>query len=384
MNYHNSYTGSVKKKILLRVLVVLVSLIVISALTLAYGNYLKSKAEGTAGSDYSGAGRTHSSDVDGQESEITTSFSKSVEVKSACIVPDSFADEAAQSEAVSAYSDNKYTGITVVLTGRDGYLTYASDAVSSFTKQKSPASKKLDFITSAVSKAHALSMRASAVIFTSEDFSENEKEIKSRVGYVSGGADYYVTKKLKTITAVTKRFYENFDDTAYRGYLEKFNLDENKTVKALSQGMKVKYSLALALSHNADLLILDEPTSGLDPVSREDLLDVFLSLKDDGKTILFSTHVTSDLDKCADDITYIRNGKIFASEPTDTFKEKYKLAFVKKDAFTDDIAACSHGIRRLKDGLSVLISADKADVLNIETTDASLEDIMVHLEKEEL
>lgn len=111
---------------------------------------------------------------------------------------------------------------------------------------------------------------------------------------------------------------------------------------------------------------------------------MFLSLKDDGKTILFSTHVTSDLDKCADDITYIRNGKIFASEPTDTFKEKYKLAFVKKDAFTDDIAACSHGVRRLKDGLSVLISADKAAVLNIETTDASLEDIMVHLEKEEL
>ena len=167
MNYHNSYTGSVKKKILLRVLIVLVSLIVISALTLAYGNYLKSKAEGTAGSDYSGAGRTHSSDVDGQESEITTSFSKSVEVKSACIVPDSFADEAAQSEAVSAYSEGKYTGITVVLTGRDGYLTYASDAVSSFTKQKSPASKKLDFITSAVSKAHALSMRASSVSFKS-------------------------------------------------------------------------------------------------------------------------------------------------------------------------------------------------------------------------
>lgn len=222
------------------------------------------------------------------------------------------------------------------------------------------------------------------VKFFGKDFSENEKEIKSRVGYVSGGADYYVTKKLKTITAVTKRFYENFDDAAYRSYIEKFNLDENKTVKALSQGMKVKYSLALALSHNADLLILDEPTSGLDPVSREDLLDVFLSLKDDGKTILFSTHVTSDLDKCADDITYIRNGKIFASEPTDTFKEKYKLAFVKNDAFTDDIAACSHGVRRLKDGLSVLISANKAAVLNIETTDASLEDIMVHLEKEEL
>jgi len=222
------------------------------------------------------------------------------------------------------------------------------------------------------------------VKFFGKDFSENEKEIKSRIGYVSGGADYYVTKKLKTITAVTKRFYDNFDDAAYRGYLQKFNLDENKTVKALSQGMKVKYSLALALSHNADLLILDEPTSGLDPVSREDLLDVFLTLKDAGKTILFSTHITSDLDKCADDITYIRNGRIFASEQLCEFEKKYKLAHIKKDALTDDVLACSHGIRRLKDGLSVLISADKADILKIETTDASLEDIMVHLEKEEL
>ena len=77
------------------------------------------------------------------------------------------------------------------------------------------------------------------VKFFGKDFSENEKEIKSRVGYVSGGADYYVTKKLKTITAVTKRFYENFDDAAYRGYLERFKLDEYKTVNALSQGMNV-------------------------------------------------------------------------------------------------------------------------------------------------
>ncbi|UKI52254.1 MAG: ABC transporter ATP-binding protein [Clostridium sp.] len=224
------------------------------------------------------------------------------------------------------------------------------------------------------------------VKFFGKDFSENEKEIKSRVGYVSGGADYYVTKKTENDNRRHEEVLRKTLTTRrIAAILKKIQPGRKpKTVKALSQGMKVKYSLALALSHNADLLILDEPTSGLDPVSREDLLDVFLSLKDDGKTILFSTHVTSDLDKCADDITYIRNGKIFASEPTDTFKEKYKLAFVKKDAFTDDIAACSHGVRRLKDGLSVLISADKAAVLNIETTDASLEDIMVHLEKEEL
>lgn len=125
------------------------------------------------------------------------------------------------------------------------------------------------------------------VKFFGKDFSENEKEIKSRVGYVSGGADYYVTKKLKTITAVTKRFYENFDDTAYCGYLEKFNLDENKTVKALSQGMKVKYSLALALSHNADLLILDEPTSGSIPSRARTFWTCSCRLKTTGKQYSF-------------------------------------------------------------------------------------------------
>lgn len=221
------------------------------------------------------------------------------------------------------------------------------------------------------------------VRFFGKDFFENEKEIKSRIGYVSGGADYYVTKKLKTITAVTKRFYDDWDDNEYRKYLKKFNLDENKTVKALSQGMKVKYSLALALSHNADFLILDEPTSGLDPVSREDLLDVFLSLRDEGKTILFSTHLTSDLDKCADDVVYIRNGKIFADEPLDAFKEKYKIVVVKNDE-NKDILVEADGVRRQKDGFSALISADKAKKLQINAIPATLEDIMVHLEKEEL
>ena len=212
----------------------------------------------------------------------------------------------------------------------------------------------------------------------------NETAVKRKTGFVSSGVNYYPNRKLRTITSVTRAFYPDWDEAAYERYMKLFHLDEAKTPAQLSAGMKVKYALALALSHRAELPILDEPTSGLDPVSRDELLDIFMQLSSEGKSILFSTHITSDLDKCADDITYIRNGKIFASEPTDTFKEKYKLAFVKKDAFTDDIAACSHGIRRLKDGLSVLISADKADVLNIETTDASLEDIMVHLEKEEL
>ena len=141
----------------------------------------------------------------------------------------------------------------------------------------------------------------------------HETGIKNRIGYAGGAADYYKRKKLKDIVSVTRIFYDRWDDNEYRKYMEAFSIDENKTVSQLSAGMKVKFSLVLALSHHAEILILDEPTSGLDPVSREELLDTFRFLKDHGVSILFSTHITSDLEKCADDITYIANGRIIAT-----------------------------------------------------------------------
>ena len=109
---------------------------------------------------------------------------------------------------------------------------------------------------------------AGEIRFFGKTFGGNETEIKSRIGFVSGGVHYYTMKKLKAITAVTARFYPAWDEGAYRNYLERFSLDENKTPRELSEGMKVKYALTLALSHGAELLLLDEPTSGLDPVSR--------------------------------------------------------------------------------------------------------------------
>ena len=88
--------------------------------------------------------------------------------------------------------------------------------------------------------------------------------------------------------------------------------------------MKVKYLLALALSHHAKLLILDEPTSGLDPVSRDELLHIFRQIVNDGqKSILFSTHITSDLDRCADDITYLQNGRVLLSAEKQTFLQSF-------------------------------------------------------------
>lgn len=142
------------------------------------------------------------------------------------------------------------------------------------------------------------------------DMKDHESEIKQRIGFAGGEVDYYKKKKIKDIIGTTRRFYENWDDEACRKYMKMFSLDESKTPSELSSGMKVKLNLVMALSHRAELLILDEPTSGLDPVSRDELLEIFKFLKKQGVTILFSTHIISDLEKCADDITYIRNGKI--------------------------------------------------------------------------
>jgi len=158
-----------------------------------------------------------------------------------------------------------------------------------------------------------------SVRFFGMDLAENEQAIKQRIGYAGGAVDYFSRKKIRDIVAVTKLFYGNWDEEAYRRYMEAFSLDEEKAPGQLSEGMKVKLNLTLALSHRAELLILDEPTSGLDPVSRDELLDIFRALRAKGVSILFSTHITSDLDKCADSITYIKKGEILASDTMEAF-----------------------------------------------------------------
>ncbi len=216
------------------------------------------------------------------------------------------------------------------------------------------------------------------------DFFENENACKQQIGFVMGEFNCYAHSRLSVIADVTKRFYDEWDDEAYRGYLNRFKLDERKKVSELSAGMRVKYALALALSHNAKLLILDEPTSGLDPVSRNDLLDVFRSVIEDGtRSILFSTHIISDLEKCADMILYIKNGKILAEDDVESFKSSYLLL----SADADSARACMPyliGYKRNAFGLTGLIRSDDAVKLDgIKTAPADLESIMIYTEQED-
>ena len=161
------------------------------------------------------------------------------------------------------------------------------------------------------------------VVYFGKSLSENENEIKKLIGYSTGTVNWYPRKKLRDIVSVVKNCYDTWDEEAYRKYLALFYLDENKAAVELSEGMKVKCNLLLALSHNAKVLILDEPTSGLDPFSRDELLELFTELKGHGVAVFFSTHIISDIEKCADDIVYISKGEIAAALSKDDFTGRF-------------------------------------------------------------
>jgi ABC-type multidrug transport system, ATPase component len=222
------------------------------------------------------------------------------------------------------------------------------------------------------------------VLFEGQDLWANETACKKRIGLVLGEFNYYKRKKLKSIAAVTKAFYENWDEETYQTLLKRFSLDPEKKISELSQGMRVKFALALALSHRAKLLILDEPTSGLDPVSRDELLDIFRSIIEDGEhSILFSTHIISDLEKCADYITYIKGGRVLASTDVLTFRESYRLVSGDREHLEvrrPKLIGCKeHAF-----GFTGLIRAeDEAAFRSCKIAPADLESIMIYTEQED-
>ncbi len=212
-----------------------------------------------------------------------------------------------------------------------------------------------------------------------QNFIEHEVELKQNIGYAFGGTDFYTKKKIKNITKIVKRFFENWDDNVYEQYLKKFKLDPDKKVSELSEGMKVKYSLALALSHDAKLLLLDEPTSGLDPVARDGLLELFQELVEDGtRSILFSTHITTDLEKCADYITYINNGRIIDSITKDDFIGKFYLLQGPKDK-VKLLESSMIAFKTNAFGFTGLIERNRfKEIEGVEYAAPSLEEIMIY------
>lgn len=213
------------------------------------------------------------------------------------------------------------------------------------------------------------------------DAAKDEKKIKAVIGYAGGAVGWYKKKSIELLASVTASFYPSWDDAMWRRYTDMFSLDTRKTPEQLSEGMRVKLSLALALSHGARLLILDEPTSGLDPISREELLDVLLDLAGEGKTVFFSTHIVSDLEKCADDILFIRDGRIALDGELHDIERSYSI--IDESAASPALRDAALGRRRERDGATLLVPSALASSELQAQTDASapsLENIIIHLE----
>lgn len=179
-----------------------------------------------------------------------------------------------------------------------------------------------------------------------KDNVKNEREIKEKIGFVYDDCFYYENLSIKDNGKIISGFYKQWDWNVFNNYLRKFNLDARQKVKELSKGMKMKFAIAIALSHKAEFIILDEPTSGLDPVMRRQVLEILQQvMEDENVGILISSHIISDLEKIADYITYIKKGKIVFSMSIPELQEEYVLIKGNKDLLRDIDRNIIYGLR---------------------------------------
>lgn len=185
---------------------------------------------------------------------------------------------------------------------------------------------------------------------------------KERIGTVPDEINYPTILTPEQLNHIFKKIYSQWDEKKYHSLLEKFSLPLKKSIKDMSLGMKKKLSIAVALSHHAELLILDEPTTGLDPVIREEILDILLDfVQDERHSVLLSTHITSDLEKIADYIAFLHNGALLFQKTKDTLIYEYGIIKCGKEIF-DAIEKSEMISYRKKDYQWEILVADKTEM----------------------
>ncbi|WP_090795732.1 ABC transporter ATP-binding protein [Pelagirhabdus alkalitolerans] len=218
------------------------------------------------------------------------------------------------------------------------------------------------------------------------DYKTHEKEIKERIGFVYDRNVFYEGLNLKDIKRVVGPAYKRWDDDLFHHYVDQFELPLNKPIKTFSKGMQMKASLAIALSHQAELIIMDEPTAGLDPVFKRDLLDLLQEIMVEGnRTIFFSTHHTSDLDRIADYITFLQSGELVFNQSIHELSDTFGLVKGKTELLDRDTKQAFIHLRKTNAGFEALTSDIKqvkqifGESVLIENP--SLEDIMYYVKR---
>jgi ABC-2 type transport system ATP-binding protein len=215
---------------------------------------------------------------------------------------------------------------------------------------------------------------------------KDEQKIKQDVAVVFDGIYFVENWTVYEVEKALKSFYVNWNSTLYSQYVNSFHLPFDKKVKDLSNGMRMKLMLAVAMSHEAKLLILDEPTSGLDPVARDELLEILSAYISDGqKSILFSTHITSDLEKIADYITLIDYGNLFYTGTKDALLESFFVIKGGPDDLTNPLREKIIGLTTNNTGFAGLLPASEMKHLSKEiiTETPSIDEILVYISKGE-
>ncbi len=210
--------------------------------------------------------------------------------------------------------------------------------------------------------------------------------IKERLGVVFDSLYLAEHLNARQIEQQLKPFYKGWDSQEFFNRIKEFDLPDNKKIGDFSKGMKMKFMVAIALSHKAELIILDEPTSGLDPVARDELLDILAEyIEDENRGVLFSTHITADVERIADYVTILHNGKVWYTGTKDELTENYAVI---KGAEEDLPAALKEkliGFHAYRNGFDALIRTnDLAGIPDsLEYEKASIDEILIYIAKED-
>ena len=210
--------------------------------------------------------------------------------------------------------------------------------------------------------------------------SKNESRIKSKIAFLLDGNYYYPELKLKVMKKIFSRAYPNWDENVFNKLMQAFELNPNQKISTLSKGMKARFSLALALSHGAELIIMDEPTEGLDPLMRESFVCILKDLAQKGITIFLSSHITSDLDKIADEVILIHDGNIMLQEEMKNLKASYFAVSGDISMLSGDNEKMFLRISKDENEFTGTYRGNKEDILNqfpdAKIRSANLEEIM--------
>jgi len=206
--------------------------------------------------------------------------------------------------------------------------------------------------------------------------------LREDIGVVMDEAMFPYAFHIKHVNSVMKDTFQNWEEDTFYQYCRRFALPENKAFKDYSRGMKMKLSIAAALSHGAKLLILDEATSGLDPIIRDEVLDIFYDFtRDEDHSILISSHIVSDLEKLCDYITFLHQGKLLFSEEKDALLDRYGILHCNRETFDSLPADVVRSSRGSQYEISALVEKAKLPA-GLTADKASIEDIIIYLGKE--